>query len=122
MPYTGVHDSQAVRENFTYENTSGQLGTASTTMLAGPTPLNGTRITLSVFLLNTNASQTRWVALRLVPSGGNDDITEDFFYKVLQPKETLVLPLMIVKGGQTLKGYAEASGEVNFYINYKEEL
>ena len=123
MGYTGVHNSQRTRENFTYANVSGRLGTTSTTMLASPTAITtGTRVTLSAYILNTNAGSTRDLTLRLVPAAGADDASEDFFFKVLQPKETLILPLLIVKGGQTLKGFSDALNEVNFYINYKEEL
>jgi hypothetical protein len=120
--YTGWHNSQLTRENFIYNNVSGQLGIASTVMLTGPVQMNGTRVTLSAYILNTHPSLNRTVTLRLVPMGGNDSMEEDFFYKDMAPKETLILPLIIIKGGQILKGLAEAGSTVNFFINYKEEL
>lgn len=120
--YTGVVDSQSLRENFSYGNAQGQLGTASTMVLQGPPQFNGTRVCLSFYVHNTNLTTPRACTLRLVPDGGPDDATTNFFYRGLQPQETFILPLILVKGLQSIKGFSDVSGEVNFFVTYKQEM
>ena len=121
--YTGVNNSQLVRENFVYENERGRLGSTSTLMLNGPGPINGTRVTLSAYIHNTNVSQVRTFTLRMTLKDDSDDnVSSDFFYRALQPKEVFILPLIIVKGTERLKGFADVTDEVNFNISYKEEI
>lgn len=121
--FSGMHNSQAIREPYRYYNNQGQLGMASTVMLGQPPQVNGTRLTLSSYLVNISLGDSRTVRLRKVDVGGVDDDTKTFFSKILQPGESFVLPVVVLKGLQELRGLCiEAPDEVNFFINYKEEI
>lgn len=121
--FTGMHNSQAIREPYRYFNNQGQLAMSSTLMLGTPPQVTGTRLTLSSYMVNINLGVARTVRLRKVDVGGVDDDTKTFFSTVLQPGETFVLPTIVLKGMQEIRGIClEATDEVNFFINYKEEI
>lgn len=119
--YTGVADSQANRENYIYANTGiVSIGTTSTVLLDGPPQDTGIRITLSTYFYN-GAGSNRTFQLRILPDGGVDDTTKNFFNKLMTPGESFLLPSIVLKGDQTLKAIADGTG-VQAFCNYKQEI
>lgn len=100
---------------------TGQLKAASTTLLSGSA--GGTLIIDKIVLCESSGNATTFT-LRLVPSGGTDDATNDIYHLVsLAAGETMVIdgPIYIV-GAETLKGLASVADRINYKIFYRKEV
>jgi hypothetical protein len=100
---------------------SGQLSNTSGSLLKGSS--GGTIIVDKIILCESSNNATTFT-LRLVPSGGADDATNDIYQQVsLAARETQVIegPIYIV-GAEDLRGLASVANRINYKIFYREEI
>lgn len=100
---------------------TGQLSNTIGSLLKGSA--GGTLIIDKIILCESSNNATTFT-LRLVPSGGTDDATNDIYQQVsLAARETMVIdgPIYIV-GAEDLRGLASAANRINYKIFYRKEV
>ena len=103
----------------------GTLTNASAALLTCPA---GQTYRIYSIIMTETTGVAKTYTLRLVATGGTDDARSDLFQaipltalEVQQLESAGVKPLVIMTGGDVLKGLASANTAVNYLINYTTE-